>query len=91
MRHHEESIFISASPTRVFDYVDDHARLAGHMSKSSWMMGSGHMNVEVDEVVSHRVPPRAKVWSTVGTPRLLVIGHYRMGTEIDPESRFGAS
>lgn len=33
----------------------------------------------VDEVVIERVPPTHKVWETVGVPRLLVIGPYRMG------------
>ena len=31
------------------------------------------------EVVTERMPPTRKVWATVGTPRLLVIGPYRMG------------
>lgn len=36
----------------------------------------------LDEVVLEHRPPSRKVWKTVGTPRLLVIGHYRMGFEI---------
>jgi hypothetical protein len=38
----------------------------------------------VDEVVSEREMPRRKVWETVGEPRLLVLGPYRMGFEITP-------
>ena len=41
----------------------------------------------LDEVVTRRNPPTDKLWETVGTPRLLVIGSYRMGVEIRPESR----
>ncbi len=40
----------------------------------------------VEEVVTERDPPHRKVWETVGQPRLLVIGHYRMGFDIAPQS-----
>jgi hypothetical protein len=39
----------------------------------------------VEEVVTERDPPRRKVWETIGRPRLLVIGPYRMGFEITPQ------
>lgn len=38
--------------------------------------------VSVEEVVIERTPPFRKVWETIGTPKLLVIGHYRMGYEL---------
>ena len=38
----------------------------------------------VEEVVTERTAPRRKIWETIGQPRLLVIGHYRMGFEIAP-------
>jgi hypothetical protein len=41
--------------------------------------------LSVEEVVTEREPPYRKVWQTVGTPRLLVIGPYRMGFELLPE------
>ena len=37
----------------------------------------------VEEVVIERVPPHRKSWETVGEPRLLVIGPYRMGFIIE--------
>lgn len=40
------------------------------------------VNLSLDEVVIERVPPERKAWQTTGSPRLLVIGHYRMGFEI---------
>ena len=40
----------------------------------------------VDEMVTERVPPSRKVWETTSPPRLLVIGEYRMGFEIEPQS-----
>jgi hypothetical protein len=93
----------------VFAHIDDHSRLSGHMSGSSWMMGGGSMSIEADEgggrkvgsrirlagtacgvalsveeVVTEHRPPYAKTWETVGTPRLLVVGSYRMGFELTP-------
>lgn len=41
--------------------------------------------LSLEEVVTEREPPRRKVWETTGTPRLLVIGHYRMGYELTPQ------
>ena len=38
--------------------------------------------LSVEEIVVERDPPRRKVWETTGAPRLLVIGHYRMGFEL---------
>ena len=108
-RHYEDRTTIAAPPERVFAFLDDPQRLAGHMSEPSWKMGGGRMAVEVDagggrvvgsrimlrgsafgmplsldEVVTRRDPPRAKEWETVGEPRLLVIGSYRMGFEVQP-------
>ena len=39
----------------------------------------------VEEIVIERQPPLRKVWETTGTPRLLVMGQYRMGYEITPQ------
>ena len=54
-RHFEESAHIPASPKEVYDYVDDHSRFSSHMSESSWMMGGGKMNIEVDEGLGQKV------------------------------------
>ena len=50
--------------------VGSHIRLRGRV------LG---LLLELDEVVTERVPPTRKTWETVGAPRLLVIGPYRMG------------
>jgi hypothetical protein len=42
------------------------------------------IRLSVEEDVIERNPPFRKVWETVGRPRLLVIGHYRMGFDITP-------
>lgn len=38
----------------------------------------------VESVVTDRVPPLHKAWETVAEPRLLVIGRYRMGFDLEP-------
>lgn len=42
------------------------------------------IRLEIEEVVVEHDPPRRKVWETAGSPRLLVIGHYRLGFELTP-------
>lgn len=42
------------------------------------------VRLALDEVVTRRTPPVEKEWETVGAPRLLVIGHYRMRLELEP-------
>src|SRR5215211_4920795 len=37
----------------------------------------------VEEVITAHEPPRRKSWETIGSPRLLVIGPYRMSFEVD--------
>jgi hypothetical protein len=108
--HFDESAFVAAPADSVFAYADDPARLSAHMRESSWMMGGGRMQTQLDagrgqavgsrirlsgkvfglelsveEIVTERIPPKQKVWETTGSPRLLVIGHYRMGFEIEPQ------
>jgi Polyketide cyclase / dehydrase and lipid transport len=41
--------------------------------------------LSVEEIVVERDPPHRKVWATTGAPKLLVIGHYRMGFELSPQ------
>ena len=55
--------------------VGSHIRMNGRFF---WIM------LSLDEVITRREPPRAKVWETVGTPKLLVVGHYRMTVKIEP-------
>ena len=53
----------------------------------SWIKLSGSVwgvALSVEEVVTERLPPQRKAWRTVGEPRLLVVGAYQMGVEIEP-------
>lgn len=43
------------------------------------------VRLSLDEVVTVREPPLRKTWETVGEPRLLVIGRYRMGFALRPD------
>ena len=103
-RHEQYVGRVNAPAARVFELLDDQMRLSDHMSKRSWKLGWGKMDMTMDaqnghavgsritlagrvfgvwlaldEVVVEREPPLRKSWETVGEPRLLVIGPYRMG------------
>ena len=56
--------------------------VGSHIRMSGQVFG---LRLDLDEVVTRRRPPSEKVWETVGTPRLLVIGSYAMGIQISPE------
>ena len=56
--------------------------IGSHICLTGRVLG---IRLSVEEVVTERNPPRSKVWKTVGSPRLLVIGHYRMGFEISAQ------
>jgi hypothetical protein len=42
------------------------------------------IDLGLDEIVTLHEPPLRKTWETVGEPRLIVIGAYRMGFVISP-------
>ena len=56
-------------------------RVGSHIRVSGRVLG---LELSLDEVVTERQPPTRKVWETVGSPRPLVIGPYRMGFEVTP-------
>ena len=57
--------------------VGSHIRLSGSAFR---------IKLYLDEVVTRHEPPYIKTWETVGTPKLLVVGSYRMGIEIKPQN-----
>lgn len=57
--------------------------LGSHIRMRGSVLG---IQLFLDEVVTEREPPRRKAWQTVGTPRLIIVGPYRMGFEIGPEN-----
>jgi hypothetical protein len=46
--HCETTATLEARAEDVFDYLDDHRRIAAHMSDSSWMMAGSRMALELD-------------------------------------------
>lgn len=63
------------------DALQGHA-IGSKISLSGRVLG---IPLAVEEVVTAYNPPLRKFWETTGAPKLLVIGHYRMGYEIMPQ------
>lgn len=62
----------------------DQGKVVGsHIKMSGNVLG---INLFLDEVITQHIPPYRKVWETVGTPNLLVIGTYELGFEIAKEN-----
>lgn len=53
--------------------------IGSHIKLRGRVLGIG---LSVEEVVTVRDVPARKVWETIGAPRLLVIGPYRMSFEV---------
>ena len=108
--HFEDEALIERREAELFAFVDKHSQLSAHMTRRSWMMGGGRMNISTDaggfqrlgsrlrlagrafglnlvleEVVTVYQPPLVKIWKTVGAPKLLIIGDYKMGIDIRPD------
>jgi hypothetical protein len=47
------------------------------------MMG---LPIDFSESVTKYIPPREKVWRTIGEPRLLIIASYEMRVAVEPLS-----
>lgn len=58
---------------RVGKAVGSHIRLSGRVFG---------LQLALEEVVTEREPPLRKSWETIGDPKLLVVGHYKMGFSV---------
>ncbi len=58
--------------------------VGSHIRMSGLVFG---IRLFLDEVVTIYDPPRLKAWKTVGTPNLLIIGHYQMKVDIKPHEK----
>lgn len=73
-----------AGATMAIETDADGGRAVGsHIRLTSRMLG---VHLYVEGRVVQREPPRLKTWETVGEPRLLVIGRYRMSVSIEQHS-----
>lgn len=58
-------------------------RVGSHIKMGGNILG---FNLHLDEVVIEHKPPLHKAWETVGDLNLLVIDHYKLGFDIEPNS-----
>ena len=83
--HMSQSSWMMGGGRMVVDVDGARGQAVGsHIRLSGKVFG---IRLFLDEVVTRRNPPTDKIWETVGTPKLLVIGSYRMGVEVTPDGR----
>lgn len=80
--HMEKPSVMTAGASMRIDTDERHGQAVGSVIRMSGRVLG--LRLSVEESVIRRDPPREKVWETVGEPRLLVIGAYRMGFTIAP-------
>ena len=80
--HMSQSSWMMGGGRMSIDFDEAKGQAVGsHIQLSGRVFG---IRLFLDELITRRDPPREKTWETVGTPRLLVIGNYRMGFQITP-------
>jgi hypothetical protein len=80
--HMEQASWRTAGASMKFELDEAQGRSVGSQIRlTGSMLG---MSLALAEVVTDHAPPVRKAWETIGVPRLLVIGPYRMGFEIGP-------
>lgn len=80
--HMGESSMMMAGSSMSTEVVTGDGRAIGSTIRMSGSMLG--ISLSLDEVVRERQPPHSKNWETIGTPKLIIIGHYRMGFEVTP-------
>ena len=75
--HMTKSSWMMAGSHMTIDMDEKQGRAAGSIITLSGRILSLSLNVK--EVVTEYDYPNSKAWKTIGSPRLLVIGSYRMG------------
>ena len=53
--HHQSEVDVTVDVQTLFDYLDDHRRIASHMEKPSLMMAGATMRVETDALCGQAV------------------------------------
>lgn len=66
------TVLIWASAESLFDYLDDHRRIAGHMSRPSMMMLGGRMSYEFDQTEGREIGGRIRMTGAILGIRLSV-------------------
>jgi hypothetical protein len=83
--HMERPSLMTAGASMRIETDDRHGQAVGSVIRMSGRILGLHLSV--DEAVTRWDPPNEKVWETIGEPRLLVMGAYRMGFAISPLDR----
>jgi hypothetical protein len=82
--HMSQSSWMMAGSKMAIELDDAKGQAVGsHIRLTGRVLGRP---TSVDETGTERAPPARKLWETTGSPKLLVIGPYRMGFEIAPKS-----
>ena len=78
--HMGESSMLMMGTRMAIDVDADGGRVIGSKVRMHGsVMG---IRLSLEEVITERQVPGMKVWETIGTPKLLVVAHYRMGFEL---------
>ena len=77
------SMAMMGSRLRLEILSDQPTGLGATYRYSGAMMG---LSIDFSESVTKYVPPREKVWRTIGEPRLVIIGSYEMRVTVEPLS-----
>jgi hypothetical protein len=59
--HFADKALVAAPPSELFAYLDKHSQLSAHMTRPSWMMGGGRMDVSTDEGEFQRLGSRLRL------------------------------
>jgi hypothetical protein len=59
--HYECSGTVVATESALFDHLDRHDRLAGHMTRSSWMMAGASMQIGTDTLKGRALGSRIRI------------------------------
>ena len=77
----ESSMMMLGSRMSINVDADGGRAVGSKISMHGRMMG---IPLSLEEVITERQVPGRKVWETIGTPKLLIMAHYRMGFELTP-------
>jgi hypothetical protein len=86
--HMMRSSMMMAGSRMTISLDDKQGRTVGAVIRMSGSMLG--LNLQLEEAVTERIVPERKAWETIGTPRLYVIGHYRMGFSMVPHKGHAA-
>lgn len=80
--HMEQRSMMMMGGRMTYDFDEAKGRAVGSVIR----MGGSFLGLtlDVEEVVTERVPPTHKTWETRGRPRMIIIKDYRMGFQITP-------